>query len=208
MVSAFDYFEPFGITGWYYEPLICIIDPSPEFRYYSIHAVKLWENAFNKHGIYNYNYRIAILDEAENKCDVTVNFVDRNKVLTRSHGQTDVGHTTCLETGNVFHINELIRKGARGCSIYVNTDYEGGKRLYVTVVHEVGHTLGIGHRLPDQVESFPFLVMTKDIMNPHLQQKPTITEESYLALNYFYNNSGWNGLTDKGNYIVQHPPIR
>lgn len=201
--EGFDYFESFNrISGWYYPPLICIIDPEPEWKYYSIHAVKLWEKQLHNMDIYEHDYRIAVFDEKQDKCDVNITFGSPNDVW-KAFG-SEVGGAKCFES-NVIHDkkNNLIRDGKRSCLSIVNPDFQQGRYLYATIVHETGHTLGIGHRKAIEIKDFPYVHLTRDIMNIQLQPNSFVTPESIEALQFFYNYSGWNGGSFM-NYTIPH----
>jgi len=201
--DAYDYFESFNrVSGWYGSPLICIIDPDPAWKYYSIHAVKLWEKQLHNMGIYDHDYRIAVFDTKQEKCDATISFGSPNEVW--KNFSSEVGGANCFES-NVINDkkNNTIRNGTRSCYAIVNPDWDKGRYLYATIVHETGHILGIGHRKAIEPQFSPYVHNTKDIMNTHLQPFSLITPESIEALQHFYNNEGWNGAS-RLNYTIPH----
>jgi len=199
--EGFDYVKTHGKKGWEYAPLICIVDVRPELKYYTIKAVDSWEREFNKHGVYDYDYNIKLTKGEEINCDAIITFGDVNEVWENS--KTNVGAAICYENFKLKSSIGAIREGARFCKVVINPDYEAGKHYYITVVHEMGHVLGLGHRLPFESKSFPAVVLTNDIMHPWAAQFKRITSESLDAIQFMYNYSGWNGMIN-ANYTIPH----
>ena len=199
--SAFDYYKSFStISGWYDQPLICIINPQPEWKYYALHGVDIWERAFHQIDVYDYDYRIAIGEQKG--CTVRIVFGTSNEVF-RMTGTSELAATGCYETMTIIKDDVVLRNGTRMCNIMINPDYEAGRYLHQSIVHETGHALGLGHRLPFETTDFMYVHQTKDIMNTHVQLTSIITEESLEALQFFYNYNGWNGQ-HTGNYTIPH----
>jgi len=198
--AGFDYFKTNGKKGWEYAPLICIVDVRPELKYYTIKAVDSWEREFNKHDIYDYDYNIKLTEYEEINCDVVVIFGDIDEVWKSS--TTNVGAAVCYEK---FRLKGEggIREGDRFCKAVINPEYEAGRFYYDTVVHETGHVLGLKHRLPFETKSFPYVVLTNDVMIPHAAPFKKITSESLDAIQFMYNYSGWNGMIN-ANYTIPH----
>ena len=203
--DGFDYFKVYGNVGWKYTPLICIVDVRPELKYYTIRAVDSWEREFNKHDIYDYDYRIKLTDKQEIDCNAVITFGNVNEVWKNSG--TNVGIAQCYETYKTSVTNNTGGKSTLiadvFCKAMINPDFEAGSYYYNTVVHETGHVLGLGHRLPIEVKSYLYVVLTDDIMQPQASLFKEITIESLDALQYIYGYNGWNGIVN-GNYTVPH----
>jgi len=203
MAEGFDYFESNGSIGWKYEPIICVVDVRPELKYYTLRAIDSWERELNKQGIYDYDYRIKLREDYKTVCNTIITFGNVTEVWKET--TTNLGAAMCWEDFK-FRVVDGERKqafGTRFCHAIINPDFEAGRYYYNTLVHETGHVLGLGHRLPLDVESYPYVVLTDDIMIPQAAPFKVITIESLNALQSMYNHSGWNGLVNE-NYTIPH----
>jgi len=200
---GYDYFESFyRVSGWYEQPLICIINPQPEWKYYAIHAVDIWERQLHEMAIYEYDYRITVYDKVKERCTATISFGSPNEVWSKF--KSEVGGTQCFES-MVIHDKKhnVIRNGTRTCIAVINPDWQQGRALYSTIVHETGHILGIGHRQALEIQYSPYVFNTKDIMNVFLQSTSVVTPQSIEALQHFTDYNGWNG-GKYVNYTIPH----
>lgn len=202
-----DYFGSFNVlTGWSFEPTVCILDPPKDKTYIILSGVDMWEQAFHYLGIYNHDYSIFVLDKTDYRCDINIKFVTAEEVTKR--GGTPVGATVCNETNDLWFIigdyKTLIRPGERICNIYVNPDWGDSSAINSIVVHEMGHALGIDHRSATDPEGFAAVILTRDIMFKELLPYPLMTAESIDALQSFYGNGGWGELVSTDVYIIPH----
>ena len=203
LAEGFDYFAPNGNIGSKYEPIICIIDVRPELKYYTLRAIDAWERELNKQGIYDYDYRIKLIDSKDITCNAIIGFGNVTEVWKET--STNLGAVMCWEDSK-FKVIDNERKqtfGTRFCQAVINPDFDAGRYYYDTLVHETGHILGLGHRLPIETSSYPYVVLTDDIMIPQAALHKKITIESLDALQSMYNYSGWNGMVN-GNYTIPH----
>ena len=90
----------------------------------------------------------------------------------------------------------------KGCEIRVKLPH---KAWYETLVHEVGHTLGIGHRQPFEKEGFAGVILSNDIMFGQTGFKRVITEHNVGFLIDHYGTDGWE-LPNRMpmNYTIPH----
>lgn len=191
-VFGFDYIgENINPKGFTKEPVICI--ERTDHRYYQIRAVKSWEIELEKYTSSKmYDYRIMVMDKFTPVCDATITFQDPTMIWENT---SHLGAAGCGIDSNE----------KRYCVVAVNWK-EYPRERYTTLVHEMGHVLGLGHRLPidfDNLSSVAGIVLEDDVMFPQASPFDVITKENLDALQYFYNYSGWSGGTAR-NYTVPH----
>ena len=178
-----EYFEPY--IHWEQErPIICVIGVEGKYKYYTLRAIKSWELAFRDYtGTDKYDYRILMGDVWPRECNVL--FTTSN--VTMAFVSTDpVGTTTCYSSLSM-------------CQVIIQTAFQDGKYYYDTVVHEIGHVMGVGHRLANDFNGFRANVLSDDVMIPTVKPFVHITKESLDAIIYFDEIFPF-----AGNYTIPH----
>ncbi len=177
-----EYFEPY--VYWLDRPTICIDDIDDADKWQTIRAVKSWEVAFRDYtNTTKYDYRIMVTDGPLEACDVTLKVSTRQLEFTTT---IPIGTTACLVDEGICHIT-------------IQKKFRDGEFYYDTVVHEVGHALGLGHRLAYTDMGFISGVLSNDIMFPTIKNFIHITKESLDAIIYFDSIFPY-----AGNYTIPH----
>lgn len=173
--------------GFEETPMVCLIGP-PD-KYNALRAAKSWELALREHTQSNdYDYKIMVLKEiGPEPCDIFIEFGDPQDVWPST--ETRLGAMDC---------NDYLNK--RFCLAVIDPD---ANLWYNALVHELGHSFGLGHRLSDTKDGFAYLVVQDDIMFAQAKKFAHITLESLDALQYSYNYNGWNGAII-ANYTIPH----
>ena len=191
-VFAFDYIDA-GRGAWDNPPKICI-NPPAEQKWYSMRAIsewrKVWESYTGNNGL---NFKMATIHPYP-QMDCNIEIVDGNPRAIGSKPNA-LGAASCNE-----YPNGTLKK----CIIVMHFSHE---EYYTTLQHEVGHTLGLGHRLPYNVTGFAGVVMSNDIMNPMIGSFQKITEEDIKALTEIYGIDGFKNpetVFIPRNYTIPH----
>ena len=202
-VASADYFA-YRENKWDHEPLICILKPVnyKDFKQYGIsmgkivQATNIWKQELNQYTqSNNWNYSIKVLPTytamLEYNCDVRIEIVN---LAGNSFGQID-----CY----------IMKAGERQfCDIVI---YDQPANYFLsTITHEVGHALGLGHRLPWTKCDFAAVILSKDIMMMSASKNQAITDESLEALIQFYGEDGFktpNPVVGDNKYWITEKPL-
>ena len=175
-----DYFSPY--LKWKEVPIICLVDIPREDLYYVIRATDSWKEA-SDHYTNTTNYTIKVTSTGEMvECDGYLHFSKQFNPNPFT-GVVPVGVTDCSSV--------TIK-----CSIKIDKSYPGG--WYDTVVHEMGHFLGLGHRLSYQNEGIIAVFLSNDVMMPVAKPHVYISKESLDALEFFKQQTTFI------NYTIPH----
>ncbi len=166
-----DYFQSY--VSWQGgSPSVCLVNIPPKDLYQTLKAVKSWKVALENYthsDKWDYNIKV-IYTELVTECNIVV--IQSTNYEESKSKNTPIGNTTCHESKNL-------------CIAKVNRQYENGSFYYDTIVHEMGHALGLTHRLPHIPEGFPAVFMSQDVMMPVARDSLHITKASLDALIYF-----------------------
>jgi len=177
-----EYFEPY--IYWEAErPVICIwVDDRDKHQ--TLRAIKSWELAFRDYTQTDkFDYRIMIKDRGHPDCNVL--FTTSNATM-QFISTTPIGSTSCY-----FDLGM--------CQIIIWKDFRGGEFYYNTMVHEIGHIIGLGHRQANDSQGFIGNVLSNDIMFSTVKKFMNITKESLDAIIYFDEIYPY-----AGNYTIPH----
>ncbi len=179
-----DYFDSYLV--WDHAPQVCLQDIPRADRFLTFRAVNSWEKAFDNYvGVGWFDYSIKEVTAADvTGCDIVVMLV--KSIISPNTGKPAIGLTSCYSATSL-------------CVARIDRDYQNGEYWYDTVVHEMGHVLGLAHRLAINPAGLPALVLANDIMMDKAKPHLYITRGSLDALIYFYD-SGYNGTR----FIIPH----
>jgi len=190
-VFAFDYISPYG-SLWIKQPTICLDrNTNPELTWYAFRAMDSWQNVMEDYGYTNFNYTMYGVYDIDNSyhCDIMVRFGDPQRLGSSS---TAIGVAKCNQDKPMMI----------GCEIIVKPYH---KYWYGTMVHEVGHSFGIGHRTPYNNTGFAGVVLSADAMFKQVGFMRVITIHNVDFLIDHYGEDGW-GMPNymPRNYTIPH----
>ena len=196
-----DYFA-YRENKWDKEPTFCILKPTDykDFKQYGIsmgkivQAVNTWKQELNqKTESHNWNYSIKVFPTYSSlggyDCDVVIEFVN-----------TGGGPFGTIECYTIIDTNRQY------CDIVIYD--QPVNHVLSTIKHEVGHALGLGHRLPWTKCDFAAVILSRDIMMMSAAKHQIITDDSLNALIAFYGKDGFkepNPITDNKFWITEKP---
>ena len=200
-IASADYFA-YRENKWDHEPLICLLKPEnyKDFKQYGItmgkmvQAINIWKQKLNQYTeSSNWNYSIKVLPTytsmLEYDCDV--------RIEISNFGGKSFGQIDC------YVIDER-----QFCDIVI---YDQPANYFLgTITHEVGHALGLGHRLPWTKCDFAAVILSNDIMMKDSIKHPVITDESLRALIQFYGDDGFktpNPVVGDNKYWITEKPL-
>ena len=174
---GYDYYDDKVNAVWDHVPKVCFNVPK-EQKYYSIRAIDSWRKNWTNHvGNDEFHYKISDLSKnLQQYCDI--NIVNGSPAVLGASSNA-LGVTQCS-----FKENEFADK----CLIvmpFSDSDY------YNTLVHELGHAFGLGHRYPYKIEGMLGVLQANDIMFFKANPFHHITIESLDGLVYYYGEDGF-----------------
>ena len=182
-----DYLDLTG-TVWDKEPIFCIIKPAnmTQFeelgysKYQLIKYVNLWKiklNHYTDSKDWKYTTVFMNKDSTTEWCGVRIYFMDSGKK------DGAIGVTECYS----------LRKAPEEvfCDITIFTKYLKNEFIGSTITHEVGHALGLGHRLAYTPCDFAAVVTSFDIMMAQAGRNQKITDDDLNALIQIYGEDGF-----------------
>jgi len=177
-----EYFEPY--IYWETErPVICIwVDDKDKHQ--TLKAIKSWEKAFKEYTHSDkFEYRMIIRGYGHPDCNVL--FTTSNSTLPWEP-TTPIGTTSCY-----FDLGM--------CQVIVWSSFASGEYYYDTIVHEIGHVMGLGHRVANDSSGFIGNILSNDVMFETVKKFVHITKESLDAIIYFDEI-----YPLAGNYTIPH----
>lgn len=181
---GYDYFElPFG--SWYQEPFFCLVEIPSEHRYIFMKGVTSWRDKLPD----NLSYSFKETDRYNLEgCQIRLVYDDPTLYGGKD---TSAGNTKCLykilETVEWLEVvvKDRIMSDCIAAIKPVSAD------LYNTVVHETGHTLGLGHRQPYETVAFLGVINQGDVMFFQSGGIQAISDISIEILKELYGGNGW-----------------
>jgi len=176
------YFD--AVWKWDNSPVVCLDNIPAEDKYMTLRGAHQWEKALTDYtNSSDWDYQMILTEGDITGCNIVVQLVDQ--VKSKTDGRFLLGLTVpYLEKDLVV--------------IYIDRDFNGGELYHDTVVHELGHALGIGHRLALTEEGFISNVISGDIMIPTGKKFLNISKESLDAMIYF------NTIENSTKYFIPH----
>ena len=159
------YFEP----QWFWQgsPILCLVDIPKGDLYSTLSASSLWKRTLKDYnGGTGFGYVLKVTHSGDMSLCNGYLYQSDNFVPNRGTGITPIGLTSCNGV----------------CTLTVDRNYNEGKEYYNTVVHEVGHFLGLGHRLPYSTNGIISIFLSDDVMMPIAKPMVHITKDSLDAL--------------------------
>jgi len=189
---GFDYIDA-GRGAWDHPPKLCFNSP-PDKKYLTIRLMDAWRDAwYNSTGNRGLDFKMATIHPfPQMGCDIEL--VDGNPRGIGADGKA-LGAATCNQNSNGYFTKCII-------VMYFDNEY-----WYATVQHEVGHVLGLGHRLPFNVTGFAGVIISNDIMVGQAGSFQKITVEDINALKQIYGLDGFKNDTKvfiPQNYTIIH----
>jgi len=178
-----DYFKSNVI--WNQSPQVCLQNIPRGDLFLTIRAVNQWEKALKEYGKEQFNYNLKVLTGTNvTGCQIVI--MKESPINNPISDINPIGLTLCYK--------DIIM-----CVIRIDDVTYGDSYYHDTIVHEMGHAIGLGHRLVYEASGFPALVMSNDIMMPTAKKHLYITRESLDALIWFYQDDNYIY-----NYTIPH----
>ena len=165
-----DYFAP--VVIWNEAPRVCLADIPSEYKYMALKASMTWREAMMDYNddsdLWNYQVFVRSVNNTVD-CSIIISHIGARYLDQEFE---IVGNTDCNTTQG-------------RCYIKINPDWNDGTHYHDTLVHEMGHALGLSHRLPYDGKGWAAVVMSNDIMFQHVKDHLHITKASLDALIFF-----------------------
>jgi len=188
------------------DPKICILNNTEESQWFNTtqHAIDMWTVLLDeKTNSHSWDIKLKVVDRMElTTCNVSFVYdlerhdwqngpknINGKPSLTRQ-----LGVTTCSDSQTEY------------CQINIHMLYHNSTSVGLTIVHEFGHALGLGHRIGDTKNSWIAAWLSDDVMFPWAKHNQYITSDDINALIVLYGHGGFRDnqkIPDK--YIITHP---
>jgi hypothetical protein len=172
---GYHYF-PYINIHWDKNPNICIEfdNKSVVYKHKIISGIKEWKTKLGE----PYDYKIY--DHINSDCNVYVFFDTGNKKdLTND---LVYGYTSC-------HPNK--DRTIHYCEVELFLNNLPVKHIRPTIVHEMGHVLGLGHVTVNKPQYSPWLIIQNDIMMKAGSYHQKITQDDLDAIKQLYGKNGF-----------------
>lgn len=187
--SGYDYF-PNNVYTLKENSVVCVVDPPREHLFNILKAVNSWDSYMHSNW-----YTVKVIHVELFDCDATVVFDNPMNIFDDT--DNEFGVTKCWDKPILGQLGRTVVTD-RYCRAVVNLEITD--TWYITVQHETGHIIGLGHRMPYEVKDFAFVFFQHDLMFPLMDNQVKITDESIIALQYFRDNPQL-----EANYTIPHP---
>ena len=179
---GYDYFEvnPFG--AWYHEPSFCFVNVT-EDKHKLIKGLTSWREFMPTGMTYSYKFT-----DSPEGCDVRIYY--DNPILWGSTSPNSLGVADCRDKTyySITNVTQFYKVETQECNVAVRPGI--GPNVSETMSHEIGHVLGLGHRLPLNANATLGVIQTQDVMLWQDQGVGKITNEDIIVLFLIYGD-GW-----------------
>jgi len=178
-------------------PTYCIISPTGitnaeklELEKLATTGVSIWNNELTNYAQSPSNWeiksKIITYGNSLTGCDITINFIDE------SDRESDKGFTVL---GTFYTASQSIDVAFQGLSLAL---------VYNVMVHEIGHSIGLGHYVSDDNDQnkkwYSGNHVAPSIMIPTMHNNPskmTITETDILKVRQIYGLDGFYAFSSE-----------
>ena len=178
---------------WDHPPKVCF-NPPAEKKWYIMRSIDAWRDMWYKvTGNKDLNFRMATIHPyPQMNCDIEI--IDGNPSSIGARPDA-IGAAVCMWRSDGYFFK---------CNIVISLEHQD---YYSIVQHEMGHGLGLGHRMPFNVTGFAGVIVSNDIMMGQQGPFQKITNEDINTLIDFYGIDGFNNpekVFIPKNYTIIH----
>lgn len=196
---AYADFIPYMTWQWNQDPVICLNAQNQTLPYLHgmLKSIVSWKDKLNENtGTHNFNYKI---------------YVDKNG-STKHSTLCSLNINTEIPKDNTFPATAIGYTDCKGVPLSCIIDiFSSTPSNYLTQVvqHEMGHALGIGHRLAFTKCDFIAVVISNDIMISQAGAFRFITPADIGALTQEYGHDGFGGsnIVSPPDFVINPKPL-
>ena len=196
---AYADFIPYMTWEWDRDPIVCLNAADSTLPYMNdmVKAITIWKDKLNQNtGTHNFNYKVYVDKHGSQTHNGICTLIINTEVpKDLSFPKNAIGYTNCEGTP----LNCVI-------TIFDNTP---SNYLAQTIEHEMGHALGIGHRLAFTKCDFIAVVISNDVMISQAGKFRFVTPADIGALTQEYGHDGFGGsnIVSPPDFVINPKPV-